>query len=471
MLNTAPLARLYLEEKMSLGQNASIFRAYDIRGLVDKDFDVEWVRKLGRACGTYFINHDIRTVVVGRDCRLSSPAYHNALISGLLSTGVDAISVGQVASPVFYFAVTHLNLAGGVMITASHNPSQYNGFKIWAGASTIYGEEIQKIRRIMDENAFSQGDGLVSAHDIVPAYIDAVLSRVKLNRPLKVVVDGGNGMGGDLTATLLERMGADVIRQFCEPDGRFPNHHPDPVVEENMLQLRQRIKEEGADLGIGLDGDADRIGVMDENGRLLFGDELLSLFARELLTRKPGATIIGEVKCSHLMYKDIAEHGGNPLMWITGHSYIKAKMREIHAALAGEMSGHIFFSDNWFGFDDGIYGAARFVDLFTAQDKPLSALPGWPKTAKTPEISLPCPDSIKFAVVEKAQSYFRKKYGVSEIDGVRVILPNGWGLVRASNTQPALILRFEAETQEAMDALRKDMEAPLKGWIEELGHK
>lgn len=454
---------------MSLKQNASIFRAYDIRGLVDKDFDAAWVRKLGRACGAYFIGQGLRTAVVGRDCRLSSPAYHDALISGLLSSGVDAISVGEVASPVFYFAVTHLNLAAGVMITASHNPSQYNGFKIWSGASTIYGEEIQKIRKIMDEEAFVQGEGLVSAHDIVPAYMDGVLARVKLHRPLKVVVDGGNGMGGDLAATLLERMGAEVIRQFCEPDGNFPNHHPDPVVEENMLQLRQRILKEGADFGLGLDGDADRIGVMDEHGRLLFGDELLSLFARELLTRKPGATIIGEVKCSHLMYKDIAEHGGNPLMWITGHSYIKAKMREIHAALAGEMSGHIFFSDNWFGFDDGIYGAARFADLFTAQDKPLSALPGWPKTAKTPEISLPCPDAVKFAVVEKAQAYFRQKYEVSEIDGVRVILPHGWGLVRASNTQPALILRFEAETQEAMDALRAEMEAPLKGWIAELG--
>ena len=454
---------------MVLKQNAAVFRAYDIRGLVDKDFDADWVKTLGKACGTYFIDHDIRTVVVGRDCRLSSPAYHDAIIAGLLSTGVDVISVGQVATPVLYFAVTNLSLSGGIMITASHNPSQYNGFKIWAGASTIFGEEIQKIRQIMEEGAFSQGEGLVSAHDIVPAYMDAVLSRVKLHRPLKVVVDGGNGMGGELTADLLERMGATVIRQFCEPDGNFPNHHPDPVVEDNMRQLKERISKEGADLGVVLDGDADRIGVMDENGRLLFGDELLALFARELLARKPGSTVIGEVKCSHLIYKDIEQHGGNPLMWITGHSFIKAKLREIHAALAGEMSGHIFFSDNWFGFDDGIYGAARFVDLFTAQTRPLSALPGWPKTAKTPEISLPCPDNIKFAVVEKAQAYFRKKYEVSEIDGVRVILPNGWGLVRASNTQPALILRFEAESQEAMDALRKDMEAPLKGWIEELG--
>ena len=453
---------------MAVTQNAAVFRAYDIRGLVDKDFNVEWVKELGKACGTYFINHDIRTAVVGRDCRLSSPAYHDAVIAGLLSTGVDVISVGQVASPVFYFAVTHLNLSGGIMITASHNPSQYNGFKIWAGASTIFGEEIQKIRQLMDGGTFNEGDGLVSAHNIVPAYVDAVLSRVELHRPLKVVVDGGNGMGGELAADLLERMGATVIRQFCEPDGTFPNHHPDPVVEENMRQLKERILKEGADLGIGLDGDADRLGVMDENGRLLFGDELLSLFARELLTRKPGATVIGEVKCSHLMYKDIEAHGGNPLMWITGHSFIKAKMREVNAALAGEMSGHIFFSDNWFGFDDGIYGAARFADIFTGQSKPLSTLPGWPKTAKTPEIHLPCPDEIKFAVVEKAQAYFRNKYTVSEIDGVRVIRPDGWGLIRASNTQPSLILRFEAETENAMNELRQEMEAPLKGWIAEL---
>ena len=448
---------------MNLGQNASIFRAYDIRGLVDKDFDADWVRQLGRACGTYFINHDIRTVVVGRDCRLSSPAYHDALISGLLSTGVDAISVGEVASPVFYFAVTHLNLAGGVMITASHNPSQYNGFKIWGGASTIYGEEIQKIRRIMDEGSFIQGDGLVSAHDIVPAYIDAVLSRVKLNRPLKVVVDGGNGMGGDLTATLLERMGAKVIRQFCEPDGRFPNHHPDPVVEENMLQLRQRIQKEGADLGIGLDGDADRIGVMDENGRLLFGDELLSLFARELLTRKPGSTIIGEVKCSHLMYKDIAEHGGNPLMWITGHSYIKAKMREIHAALAGEMSGHIFFSDNWFGFDDGIYSAARLLEILSQENRDAEQVfSAFPSSLSTPEINIEVTDETKFALIEILQN--KGQWGdanLTLLDGVRVDYPKGWGLVRASNTTPMLVLRFEADTQVELERIQSVFRSQL----------
>ncbi len=454
---------------MTSEQKASVFRAYDIRGLVDKDFNVDWVTRLGKACGTYFLSHDIRTVVVGRDCRLSSPAYHDAVIAGLISTGVDVVSVGEVGSPVFYFAVTHLKLSGGIMITASHNPSPYNGFKIWAGASTIYGDEIQKIKKIMDGGVFSKGEGLAGAHDIIPAYIDAVLERVKLHRPLKVVVDGGNGMGGDLAALLLERMGVNIIRQFCKPDGTFPNHHPDPVVEDNMRQLKERILSEGADLGIGLDGDADRIGVMDENGRLLYGDELLTLFARELLTRKPGATIIGEVKCSHLMYDDIEKHGGNPLMWITGHSFIKSKMREISAALAGEMSGHIFFSDNWFGFDDGIYGAARFIDIFSAQDKPLSALPGWPKTAKTPEIHLPCPDTIKFAVVEKARSHFREKYQVTEIDGVRVMLPHGWGLIRASNTQPALVLRFEAETEAQMNELRQQMETPLKKWITELG--
>ncbi len=458
-----------MEEKMTSDQKTSVFRAYDIRGLVDKDFNVEWVTRLGKACGTYFLSHDIHTVVLGRDCRMSSPAYHDAVIAGLISTGVDVVSVGEVGSPVFYFAVTHLKLSGGIMITASHNPSPYNGFKIWAGPSTIYGEEIQKIKKIMDKGDFAQGDGLVSAHDIIPAYIDAVLERVKLHRPLKVVVDGGNGMGGDLAALLLERMGVTVIRQFCDPDGRFPNHHPDPVVEANMRQLKERILKEGANFGIGLDGDADRIGVMDENGRLLYGDELLALFARELLTRKPGATVIGEVKCSHLMYDDIKKHGGNPLMWITGHSFIKSKMREINAALAGEMSGHIFFSDNWFGFDDGIYGAARFIDIFSAQEKPLSALPGWPKTAKTPEIHLPCPDEIKFAVVEKARSHFREKYQVTEIDGVRVMLPHGWGLIRASNTQPALVLRFEAETEAQMNELRQQMETPLKEWIAELG--
>lgn len=445
-----------------------VFRAYDIRGLVDKDFNESSVECLGKACGTYYLARGIKSAVVAHDCRASSPLYNNALIKGLLSTGVDVVSVGQVATPVFYFAVVHFNMQGGVMITASHNPPEYNGFKIWGGNSTLHTEEIQDLRKVMEKGEFASGQGLLTRHDIVPSYIEAVLQRETLERPLKVVVDGGNGVGGDLCAEILRRMGVQVVEQFCEPDATFPNHHPDPTVEQNMLLLRRRILDEGADFGIGLDGDSDRLGVMDENGRLLYGDELLALFARDLLAQKPGSTVMGEVKCSHLLYKDIAEHGGEPLMWITGHSIMKAKMHAIGAALAGEMSGHMFFNEGWFGFDDAIYGAARFVALFSRQHKPLSALPGWPRTSKTPEIHVDCPDELKFAVVDKAKSFFRQKYNTTEIDGVRITFSDGWGLIRASNTQPVLVLRFEATSDERLAEIQKIMQEPLQDWIKGL---
>lgn len=448
-------------------KNPSVFRAYDIRGIVDRDFDEPWVERLGQACGQYFLSRGVRSAVIGMDCRESSSIYNRALTKGIISTGVDVINIGEVGTPVLYFAVVHLKTNGGIMITASHNPPEYNGFKVWAGATTLHTEEIQDIRKMMEAGDFPKGNGKVTQHDVKPAYIAAALENCKLQRPLKVVVDGGNGVGSDLAAEILSRMGVDVICQFCDPDPTFPNHHPDPSVEENMLLLRKRVLEEKADFGVGLDGDADRMAVMDENGRILFGDELLALFARELLARKPGSTVMGEVKCSHLMYKDIADHGGQPFMWITGHSIIKAKMKELGAALAGEVSGHMFFNDGWFGFDDAIYGAARFAGIFSAQDKPLSALPGWPKTAKTPEIHVKCPDAIKFDVVKKAQDFFRNKFDTTEIDGVRITFPDGWGLIRASNTQPVLVLRFEAETEERLKEIQALMETPLKEWIEE----
>ncbi len=446
-------------------KNPSVFRAYDIRGIVDKDFDEAWVERLGQACGQYLLSRGVKTAVIGMDCRESSPVYNLALTRGIISTGVDVINIGQVGTPVLYFAVVHLNTCGGIMITASHNPPEYNGFKVWAGKTTLHTEEIQDIRKMMEAGDFPKGNGKVTQHDIKPAYIAAALENCKLRRPLKVVVDGGNGVGADLAAEILSRMGLDVICQFCDPDPTFPNHHPDPSVEENMLLLRERVLKEKADFGVGLDGDSDRMAVMDENGRILFGDELLALFARELLVRKPGSIVMGEVKCSHLMYKDIADHGGEPVMWITGHSIIKARMKELGAALAGEVSGHMFFNDGWFGFDDAIYGSARFSSIFSAQDKPLSELPGWPKTAKTPEIHVPCPDGIKFEVVKKAQEYFRGRYDTTEIDGVRITFPDGWGLIRASNTQPVLVLRFEAETKERLEEIRAIMETPLKQWI------
>lgn len=445
----------------------NVFRAYDIRGIVDRDFDEAWVRELGKACGAYFAGLRIEDVVVGHDCRHSSPAYHEALTEGLLASGRNVLSIGEVPTPAFYYAVKTLGRRGGVMITASHNPADYNGFKIWAGESTIHNEEIQKIRAIFEAGNFVSGRGVASRHNILPDYTTDIISRFAPIRPVKVVADGGNGMGGPSCVEVLRALGADVVPLYCEPDGNFPNHHPDPVVETNMEALKARVREENAAFGIGLDGDADRIGVVDETGRLLFGDELLSLYARELLARKPGSVVIGDVKCSSRLFDDIREHGGKPMMWTTGHSIIKARMRETGAPLAGEMSGHMFFADGWHGFDDAIYGAARLTALFAAQDLPMSRLPGWPPAFATPEVNLPCPDDVKFAVVEKAKAHFRSRHETIEIDGARVVFPHGWGLVRASNTQPVLVTRFEADSPEALDAIRREMEEPLRRWIAE----
>ena len=445
----------------------NVFRAYDIRGIVDRDFDEAWVRELGKACGAYFAGLRIEDVVVGHDCRHSSPAYHEALTEGLLASGRNVLSIGEVPTPAFYYAVKTLGRRGGVMITASHNPADYNGFKIWAGESTIHNEEIQKIRAIFEAGDFVSGRGVASRHNILPDYTADIISRFAPIRPVKVVADGGNGMGGPSCVEVLRALGADVVPLYCEPDGNFPNHHPDPVVETNMEALKARVREENAAFGIGLDGDADRIGVVDETGRLLFGDELLSLYARELLARKPGSVVIGDVKCSSRLFDDIREHGGKPMMWTTGHSIIKARMRETGAPLAGEMSGHMFFADGWHGFDDAIYGAARLTALFAAQDLPMSRLPGWPPAFATPEVNLPCPDDVKFAVVEKAKAHFRSRHETIEIDGARVVFPHGWGLVRASNTQPVLVTRFEADSPEALDAIRREMEDPLRRWIAE----
>ena len=445
----------------------TVFRAYDIRGIVNEDFDEAWVTHLGCACGTYLLARGISSAVVGYDCRHSSPAYHDALNRGLLSTGVDVISLGMVPTPVLYFAVKHLNKQGGIMITASHNPPDYNGFKVWAGQSTIHGEAIQRIREIFEEGAFARGQGLLSTLDILPAYKPAVLDRFKLARPVSIVLDGGNGVGGTLCADILAALGARVTPLFCEPDGNFPNHHPDPSVEANMHFLVDKVKETGADFGIGLDGDADRLGIVDPNGRLLFGDEVLSIYARELLARRPGSTVIADVKCSSRLFDDIRRHGGNPMMWTTGHSLIKAQMHAVGAPLAGEMSGHMFFSDNWLGFDDAIYGAARMAAIFSAQDKPMTELPGWPPSFATREINVPCPDAIKFAVVERVKDFFRTRYDTIELDGARVNFPHGWGLIRASNTQPVLVTRFEASSAEALAAIREEMETPLREWIAE----
>ncbi|MDR2695189.1 MAG: phosphomannomutase/phosphoglucomutase, partial [Deltaproteobacteria bacterium] len=349
-----------------------VFRTYDIRGIVDQDFDAPWVERLGRACAAYFLARGQNCAVLGHDCRHSSPTFLEALRQGLSDSGVDCVCIGMAPTPALYFAVKDLNKSAGVMITASHNPPQYNGFKIWSGASTLYGEEIQELRRIFAAKDFPRGRGLVSHVDIMPAYVEDICSRLQLKRPMKVVVDGGNGAGGPVCVAALTRLGAEVIPLYCEPDGRFPNHHPDPTVEANMRDLIAAVQAEGAEVGIGLDGDGDRLGVVDARGRLLAGDEILAVYAHELLERRPGSRILGDVKCSERLFADLRSRGGDPEMWITGHSLIKARMRETGAQLAGELSGHMFFADGWHGFDDAIYGAARLLAILSARNVPLT---------------------------------------------------------------------------------------------------
>jgi phosphomannomutase/phosphoglucomutase len=356
------------------------------------------------------------------------------------------------------------------MVTASHNPPEFNGFKVISGPSTIHGEEIQALYRIMDSGDFLRGRGMISRHDIVPAYVQTLASQVKLSRPVKVVLDGGNGAGGPVTLDVLRAIGAEVVPLYCEPDGTFPNHHPDPVVEKNMTDLMSRVVSERADCGIGLDGDGDRLGVVDEAGRLMFGDQLLAIYAREVLKDHPGATVLGEVKCSHLTYRDIAAHGGDPVMGATGHSLIKARMRETGALLAGEMSGHMFFADRYLGFDDATYAALRFLEVLDNHPEATAGtlLADWPRTLNTPEIRFDCPEAIKFAVVKRAQDYFRGRYEMIDVDGARIVFPDGWGLIRASNTQPVLVLRFEAESPARLAEIRSIIESPLRSWIAEM---
>lgn len=447
-----------------------IFRAYDIRGVVDVDMDEEWVEQLGKAIGTFFLEKGIRQAVIGHDCRPSSPAYQHAMAKGLLSVGVDVTALNMVATPLLYFGVCHLHRTAGVMITASHNPSQYNGFKIWAGKTTIHTSEIDKIFSIMEAGKFPEGNGVGCEYFIDEDYITAVTERISLKKPCTVVLDGGNGAGGLVCAEILRRLGCTVHELYTKPDGTFPNHHPDPTVEANMADLKQAVADTGADFGMGLDGDADRLGVVDANGRMLLGDELFCLFARDALEQFGKGKILGDVKCSHRLFRDIEEHGGTPEMWTTGHSVMKARMLEVDALMAGELSGHYFFNTGWYGFDDALYAAAKLVQLLSETEIPLTALPGWEETASTPEIQVACPDEHKFAVVARAQKFFREQYtDVNEIDGVRITFPDGWGLIRASNTQPVLVLRFEATTAERLAELREIIEAPLTRWIAESG--
>ncbi|KMY66529.1 phosphomannomutase [Desulfocarbo indianensis] len=441
---------------------ANIFREYDIRGLVDEEIADEDVITLGRAIGAYMEARGIKRLTLGRDCRLSSDRYRDLMVEGLLASGRQVIDVGTCPTPLLYYSVWHYEAEGGVMITASHNPPQYNGFKVLAGKSTIHGEEIQKIRRIIDASDFIKGKGEVVQEEIVEPYMDYVAGAIKLEGPLKWAVDAGNGTAGPVALPLMKRLGIEVVPLYCEMDGRFPNHEPDPTVLDNLKDLSQTVIQQGLRAGVAYDGDSDRVGTVDEHGRPIWGDMLLAIFARSILRETPGGTFIAEIKCSKNLYDDIRKHGGNPVMWKAGHSLIKQKMAETGALLAGEMSGHMFFKHRWFGFDDAIYASLRLAELLSADPRPLSTwLADLPPVVSTPEIRVDTPDDIKFQVVKKVKAAFDGKYEVVDVDGVRVTFPDGWGLVRASNTQPALVLRFEAESQERLEEIRDLVEGAV----------
>lgn len=443
--------------------NPEMFREYDIRGIAGEDMSEEDVVLIGRGVGTFLRQNGCVELTVGRDCRVTSDRYSDRLIQGLMATGCRVTDIGVCPTPVLYFSIHHLSRDGGVMVTASHNPAKYNGFKLCMGSDSIHGRDIQKILTIIQDGAFVEGQGTLDRADVVTPYKAFIVQNINLARPLRVGVDAGNGTAGVVAVPIMKKLNCRVHDIFCEMDGTFPNHEADPTVLANMQDLIALVKKEKLDLGIGYDGDGDRIGVVDEKGRIIYGDRLMILFAREILTRKPGATFISEVKCSKILYDDIEKHGGRAIMWKTGHALIKQKMKMEKAELAGEMSGHMFFADRYFGYDDAAYASCRLLELVAASEKPLSELlTDLPETFTTPEIRVDCPDDEKFELVEKTTEYFRRYNDVIDIDGVRVLFDDGWGLVRASNTQPALVLRFEATSPERLEEIRDLVESVLE---------
>jgi phosphomannomutase/phosphoglucomutase len=440
--------------------NPAIFRAYDIRGDAQRDLTDELAEGVGRAYGSVLREDGGRRIALGRDCRVHSPRLHAALIRGLLATGVEVEDVGVVPSPLLYFAVFHRDLDGGIQITGSHNPPADNGFKMMMGKSSLHGDAVQEIRRRVESGVPDAPGGELVDRPIQDAYVDYVAENISLeSRPIRLVVDGGNGVGGPTAMALLGRLGVEVDPLYMDMDGTFPNHHPDPTVEENLADLIARVRATGADLGVAYDGDADRIGVVDEKGTIIWGDRLMILLSRAVLAEVPGAAIVSEVKCSRTLFEDIAEHGGRPIMSQVGHSIIKERMKEEDALLGGEMSGHIFFRHRWFGFDDAIYTTGRLLEILSRTDRSLSdLLSDVPTTHVTPELRLPCPDELKFDLVERAVAHYKASYDVIDIDGARVNFADGWGLIRASNTGPVIVLRAEADSAASLARIRADLE-------------
>jgi phosphomannomutase / phosphoglucomutase len=446
--------------------NEGIFREYDIRGIVENDFPDDVVLNLGKAYGTTMARRGHKLVSVGYDLRISSEHLQNLFVEGVRSTGLDVISIGQVTTPTLYFSIVHLKTDGGVMITGSHNPIEFNGFKMNDGLKSVYGPDIQDMKKMILENDFvvAEQQGSLKSVEVMSDYIAMLKSKFNFKKKLKVVIDSGNAVAGPIAPQLWRDYGMEVVELYCEPDGNFPNHLPDPSVPKYMKDLMAKVQEEKADVGIGYDGDADRVGAIDENGKMVFADTLLAIYSQDVLKRKPGGQILFDVKCTQALPEIIEKNGGKPLMWKTGHSILKAKMKDTGSPFAGEMSGHMFFADDFYGFDDGIYASGRLMEILSNTDKTLSEIVDEiPKFASTPEIRVDCADADKFDVVSGLVKEFRKENDVIDIDGARVQFGDGWGLVRASNTQPVLVLRFEAKSldrlEEIIDIFKQKMSA------------
>ena len=444
--------------------NPEIFREYDIRGVADRDFSDESCYLLGRAIGTFERRAGKRRITIGRDARLHSPRIRDGVLKGLLESGLEVTDIGMCATPLLYFSVSHWDMDGGVMITASHNPAPDNGMKVLVGKGTIHGADLRTIGAMVEARDFvSEPGGKRLERAVLEDYVDYVSRQIRAPKKLRIALDAGNGPGGVPAVPIFKKLGHEVIELFTEPDGRFPNHHPDPTVVDNLRDLITTVRERRCDVGIAYDGDADRIGVVDERGNPIWGDQLMIIFSRSILEKQKGGTFIAEVKCSRTLYDDVPKHGGRILMWKTGHSLIKQKMKEEHALLAGEMSGHMFFADRYYGFDDAIYASARLAEILSETGKHVGdLLADVPKTYSTPEIRVAAPEAKKFQIVEQLKQRFAKRYEVIDIDGARINFPKGWGLVRASNTQAVLVLRFEAEDEKSLAQIRAEVEGVLK---------
>ncbi len=435
-----------------------IFKAYDIRGIVGKTFTAEIVEAIGHAIGSEAVARKQHSIVIGRDGRLSGPELAQALARGIQKSGINVIDVGMVATPMTYFAAYELKTNSAVMVTGSHNPPDYNGLKMVLGGETLAGEVIQSLRARLENNDLSHGAGSFQQQDIANAYIERIVSDVKLTRPMKIAIDAGNGVAGAYAPTLFKKMGCEVTELFCEVDGNFPNHHPDPSQPKNLQDLIAKLKSSDAEIGLAFDGDGDRLGIVTKDGQIIFPDRQLMLFAADVLSRNPGAEIIFDVKSTRKLFGWIRERGGKPTLWKTGHSFIKAKMKETGALLAGEMSGHIFFKERWFGFDDGLYAGARMLEYLSKQSDINATLHGLPDTVNTPELNITMPEGEHYTLMNKLQetAKFTGADEVITLDGLRVEYPDGFGLARPSNTTPVIVLRFEADTKEALKRIQDD---------------